>query len=475
MKQRIQYPKALCTLFIGLAPLAAAAETIPLPALEKRLPEVLSVRAADAALESAKQALAETQANSGWRLGAAIAVADHRPLVRSEATPSYTGLDGGLKLSYPILGSRAKEQEAVINAGAEQAMSDTDYASARRQALYALRARYIAYWQAQESARLAEEFRASLAGRVKAAEAQRREGVWTAAEMLHFRDLENQAALEVEKAAGRSKEALAGMRSLLGSNLPAFTAEAPSLGGPCGQDMLLAEARRADPTLGRLTAKLDALRAEQGLTEWRHVDAAFSVGVHTTNDVGDSRHGRTAAVGLEFSLPLGAAEARRARKDRLGASVQSYSLQIAQQESELTHKLIEATANYHLAEATVKRSESQAQAAKAELARTQARFHEAPGNILSELVDDQAAAHNAAAGYTGARANLAAQSAALALLAPEACNVPEAKPVALEVPEATPVAQGAQEPEVKPLAIDLEPRPMTEEEVVRLSAKMDAK
>jgi len=349
----------------------------------------------------------------------------------------------------------------VINAGAEQAASDTDFAAARRQALYALRARYIAYWQAQESARLAEEFRAALAARAKAAEAQRREGVWTAAEMLHFRDLENQAALEVEKAAGRSKEALAGMRSLLGTNLPAFTAEAPSLGGTCGEGAMLEEARRADPTLGRLTAKLNALRAEQGLTEWRHVDAAFSVGVITTNDADGSRHGRTAAVGVEFSLPLGAAEAKRARKDRLGASVQSYSLQIAQQESELTHKVAEVTADYHLAEAAVKRAESQAQAAKAELGRTQAKFHEAPGNILTELVNDQAAAHQAASGYAGAKANLAAQSAAVELLAPEACNRPAAQPLAQETPE----------PETKPLAIDLEPRPMTEEEAVKLAAK----
>lgn len=468
MKQRIQYKQILSALLLGLSPLAQGAQTVPLADLEKRLPDVLSVQAAAAALDAAKQGLIETQAQSGWRLGADIAAAEHRPIVRSDVTPRYTGIDSGVKLSYPILGSKAKEQEAIIMADAEHAKSDVDFSDARRQALYALRARYIAYWQAQETARAAEEFRAALAAKSKAAAAEHKEGMWTAADMLHFRQLENQAALEVEKAAGQSKEALSGLRSLLGADLPAFTAEAPVLPAPCSAEALLDGARRSDPTLGHLLAQLNAVRAEQGLTEWRHVDGAFVVGANSTDDVSGHRHGSAAAVGFEFSMPLGVAEAKRARHDRLGASVQQYSLQISQQESELAHKLNETTANYQLAQATVQRAESQAKAATAAAAQSQARFNEAPGNILTEVVDNSAAAHEADIDLASAKANLAAQAAAVALLAPDACNVPrpnapkqktavldtESKPIALDLPEIKPLAKPgvSKDPEVKPLA-----------------------
>lgn len=470
MKQRIQYQKVLSALLLSLTPLAQGAETIPLSALENRLPEVLSVQAAAAAVDAAKHGLAEVTAISGWRLGADFAAAHHRPLVTSAVTPSYSGVDAGVKLSYPLLGSKAKQQEAIINADAEHAKSDVDFADARRQALYALRARYIAYWQAQETLRVAQDFRAALAARSKAAAAERKEGVWTAADMLHFRALENQAAMEVEKAGGLSKEALAGLRSLLGSDLPAFTAQAPTLPAPCSVEALLDDARRTDPTLGHLVAQLNAVRAEQKLTEWRHVDAAFVVGANTTNDISGHRNGNGAAIGVEFSLPLGAAEAKRARHDRLGATAQQYALQISQQENELVHKLSEATANYQLAEVTVQRATSEVEASSAALAQSNARFHEAPGNILTELIDNSAAAHEAAIGLAGAKAGLAAQAATVAMLAPEACRIPEAKPVAQE-PEVKPVAM---EPEVKPKAMEPEVRFLTKEEEAKLLAQSEA-
>lgn len=464
MKQRIQYQQVLSALLLGIVmPAAHGAGTVSLPALEKRLPDVLSVQAAAAAKDAAKHGLDEATASSGWRLGADFAAAHHRPLVRSDVTPSYSGVDAGVKLSYPLLGSRAKEQEAIINAGAEQAKSDVDFADARHQALYALRARYIAYWQAQETSRVAEDFRAALAARAKAAAAERKEGMWTAADMLHFRNLENQAALEVEKSAGQSREALAGLRSLLGADLPAFTALAPTLPGPCAPEALLEDARRADPTLGHLLAQLNALRAEQGLTEWRSVDASFVLGATTTNDISGHRNGNGAAIGFEFSMPLGAAAAKRARHDRLGASAQQVSLQIAQQENELAHTLNETTANYLLAKATLQRAQSQADAAAAAMAQSQARFREAPGNILTELVDNTAANHEAAIGLAGAKANVVAQAAALALLAPDACKVPESKPLAQEA-EGTPLAV---QPEVKFLAEEPGVRPLAQGDAVK--------
>lgn len=418
----------IMALFLGglsLLPLIADAEPLlSLQDIERLALGSLSVNAARANIKAAQEKIKETEDKGGLTLHAGVSVGQHYPLVTSNITPKYFGINPQVSLSYPLLGASAVQQEETYEAKSALSTSRADLLQTRLQVVDLADTAFLLYWQSRKTKLLAENLVEQLKKWSIAAKVERKSGSWSTADWLYFEEVQSQAAGAIKQSEIQEGTSLSALNSILGRHIDPFTPAGPIIHrlDQCHISRIASTEAANSPTIKTLLGQLDAIRAEQHLGPWRYIDATANVGTQSSYDPAGNRAGYSVTAGVQVNIPFNAVSADSAHASKLAAEAESLQLQILQARANFHQKLVAAMGALQIATNNLVVGKKQVAAGQANWDRLHAMMLDGPNDVFRKAITARLAWFQAETMRIDDVASAAAAAAKLRNLEPSACE-----------------------------------------------------
>ena len=400
---------------------AYARPSLSLQAVEQMARTSLPVQAALANIKAAKEEIKETENKGGLALHAGFSIGQHHPLVSSNITPNYFGINPQVSLSYPLLGANAVQQNETYEAVAALSKSRAELLQTRLQVVDLTDTAFLLYWQSTDFKLIAVNFLKQLNKWSDAAKVERKSGSWSTADWLYFKKVQSQAVGAINKSEIQQDTSLSALNSILGMHIGPFTPMTPHL-DQCNTSRITEAGPTNDPTIKILLAQLNAIRAEQHLGPWRYIDATANVGTQSTYDPAGNRAGYSVTAGVQVSVPLDLIGADNAHASKLAAMAESLELQILQARANFHQKLVATMDDLRIAKDNLAFAEKQFAASEANWDRLHAMMLGGPNDEFRKAVAARLDLFQAETVRIGAIASVAAAAARLRNLQPTTCK-----------------------------------------------------
>jgi hypothetical protein len=409
----------------SMLPMVAYAHpSLSLQAVERMARTSLPVQAALANIKAAQEKIKETEDKGGLTLHAGFSIGQHHPLVTSNITPKYFGIDPQVSLSYPLLGSNAVQQEETYEAVSALSTSRADLLQTRLQVVDLADTAFLLYWQSKETKLLAENLVEQLKKWSIAAKVERKSGSWSTADWLYFEKVQSQAVGAIKQSEIQQNTSLSALNSILGQHIAPFTPIAPMIPhlNQCHVSGITDAAVTEDPTIKTLLGQLNAIRAEQHLGPWRYIDATANVGTQSSYDPAGNRAGYSVIAGVQLNVPIDVIGADNAHASKLAAKAESIQLQILQARANMHQKLVADMSGLRIARNNLIIVKKQVTASQADWDRLHAMMLDSPNDVFRKAIAARLGWFQAETMRIGAIASVAAASAKLRNLEPSACK-----------------------------------------------------
>ncbi|MCK9189690.1 TolC family protein [Acidithiobacillus sp.] len=404
---------------------ADANPSLSLQTIERMVRRSLPVQAALANIKAAQENVKETKDQGGLTLHTGINIGQHYPLVISNITPKYFGIDPQVSLSYPLLGANVVQQEKTYESISALSTSRATLLQTRLQVIDLADTAFLLYWQSKERKLLAE----NLVGQIKkwslAAKEERISGSWSLADGLYFDRVQSQAVDAVNQAQIQEETALSALNSILGQKLGPFEPKSPNIlqFNQCHISKVNDAAMASDPMIKTLLGQLNAIRAEQHLGPWRYIDATANVGAQSSYDPAGNRAGYTIAAGIQVNVPLDVIDADNAHISKLAAQAESLQLQILQARANVHQNLVAAMGDLRVARDDLVVAQKQVAVNQADWNSLHAMMQDGPNDVFRKSIVARMDWFQAETMRINAIAAVAAAAAKLRRLDPSACGL----------------------------------------------------
>lgn len=415
---------AVMASLLSQEPPAAYAEeaTVSLSTLEEKIPSALQIQAADAQVEYTRHLVHQEESKEGLQLFGGVDAGRHRDVVTETVTRNYSSAVPKIGISYPLLGGRAQLLESSQNARTQLQLNSIDLEVDRLQLLWELRKNYILYWQYQLEQQLTEKHVAELSDREAAARRLVNRGLWTQSDYLQFTSDLATARNDLNQFITAQRDALNGMRTVVGENLPGFLSIQPELPQACTNPAdLYKSAENHSGDLKKLQAQLDNIKYDQNLTTGRSITSDVHLMAVYSNEFTTAKYGYAAIVGAQVNMPLHFMEADDANADKLNAATIQNGVLVDQARSTLHLKVQDALEDYQQAQQKVDATTAAEKAADEGLRESKLRFENVPQPLFGELVQKIISEYHTSLADVEARSNVALRANDMLLLAPDKC------------------------------------------------------
>jgi hypothetical protein len=409
----------------SMLPMIAYAEpSLSLQVVERMARKSLPVQAALANIRAAQEKLKETEDKGGLTLHAGLSIGQYYPLVTSNITPRYFGINPQISLSYPLLGANAAQQEETDETVSALSTSRADLLKTRLQTVDLAATTFLLYWQSKETKLLAENLVWQLNKWSIAAKVERKSGSWSTADLLYFEKVQSQAVGAIKQSEIQQDTSLSALNSILGQQIGPFAPTAPMIPhfDQCHASGITDAAVTDDPTIKTLFGQLNAIRAEQHLGPWRYIDATANVGTQSTYDPAGDRAGYSVIAGVQVNVPLDIIGADNAHASNLAAKAESLQLQILQARANVHQKLVAAMGDLRITRNNFVIVKKQVAASQADWDRLHAMMLDGPNDVFRKAIAARLTWFQAETMRINAIASVAAAAARLRNLEPSACE-----------------------------------------------------
>lgn len=401
---------------------SAFSGTLPLSILEEKLASSLRLKALETQIDYAHHVLRQEKAKEGMQITGKLDIGHHRQIVTNSLTRDYNALQPHIGLTYPLLGGRAQQLEAIKSAQTQTWLNSIELEEVRRQLLHELRSQYILYWQYSQAEQLTGKYLESLNANKPAADKMHEKGMWTGSEFLHFNTELTAAREEQQRFQSQQRMALNAMHSILGSGMEIFQPVRPELPALCLSSIKLnLSAEKHSANLRKLNAQLEALVYSREIGAGSSVNADLHLGMAYIDEYSGNRRGYAATAGVSINMPASFQEAERANRDRLNAAIVVNRTMVEQERLNIQLSTAQAYENLKLAESRLYLLQAQAQTAREALRESRMQFEQMPYPVFNELILKITQEYQASMSETESNGQMLQRTGDLLLLAPDSC------------------------------------------------------
>lgn len=405
-----------------LVPLAARAEILPLSKLEDRLSSSLRLKALESQINYAQQLLRLEQSREGMQISGRLDVGHHRQIVTDNLTRNYNALQPHVGLSYPLLGGRAQQLEAIKAAQTQIQLNSIELDDARRHLQHQLRNQYTLYWQYIQAERLTGQYLNSLSANAPAARKLHEKGMWTDSENQRYNNGLAAARDELQRFRALQRVALNTLHSILGQSIIAFEPTQPDFPQLCLSSAELTQsAQRHSVDVRKLGSQREALLYNREIGAGSSVNADLHLGVSYIDEYANDRRGYAATAGVSINMPANFQEAERANWDRLSAAVVVNRTLDEQARLDIQLGTEQAFENIKLARNKLEATKIEAQTARESLREAKMQFDRVPYPVFHELMQKISQEYQASLAEIEGQSQLLQRTSDLLLLAPDSC------------------------------------------------------
>lgn len=304
----------------AVAVAAAAADAprvITLHELLGAADESFDVRIAAAESAAASADWKRERAETGWRLGATAGYGTQREIIDETRERSFDAIQTRVGLSYPLLGTLAREQREVEMAAGVAQDKRLKHQSARKIAQLEIEDVYAALWGAQEAIEVIDAYLAPL----------------TPGSTDDDDSGPRRARAERRRLAQRVTEASAELQRRVGRPLPGLVAAPVQL--PTLPELDVGRLEADHPELAALRNQYRSTRQQLDDSVWWGVDASFDLTQSTITDRDDSQAGNALYANLNLSLPLSFFESGTQERTRLRSEMEALELRLKARSGEV--------------------------------------------------------------------------------------------------------------------------------------------
>lgn len=311
---------AACGAFLAVAAAAAEApapEVITLHQLLGAADSSLEVRIAAAEAASADADWRRERAERGWKLAATAGYGTTRDIIDESRTRSFDAVQTRVGLTYPLLGSLAREDREVEMAAGLAEDKRLHHETARRIGQLQIEDVYAALWGAQEALQVVDAYLATLApGSADDDDSGAR-----------------RARAERRRLANRAKEARQKLEQRVGRPLPGIVAAPVQL--PVMPELDTRRLEQDHPELAALRNQYRSTRQQLDDSVWWGVDASFDLTQSTITDRDDSQAGNSLYANVNLTLPLTFFESGTQERRRLRSELEALELKLKAKSGEV--------------------------------------------------------------------------------------------------------------------------------------------
>ncbi|WP_456450936.1 TolC family protein [Hydrogenimonas sp.] len=336
--------------------------------LEKEVRKAPEARLAQAELQLHESLLTREEALDGVEFFGSAAVGRYKDLVDEDSIWYHTGgrFLGGL--SYPLLGSRAQKEMAVLKAKASVEEKRLLEKETLRRTLLELRSAYIGYWSAMQKVELAEaslaheeETEAMLWKRVEA-------GLLLASDAIDVESQFLRARRMLQKSRQAAARNLAALRTLTGDKLSPFVPYVPRLPVPAFRSPhFYTRALERDPMVALYRSRFAHALEGAKKGAYRVIESDVRLVGFVNPEFDTSRQGDGVEISFNIRLPLSWNRAVESQKRADAVAVQKALLALKKAGQERLMALQEAVRAFETAEENHRYALSRLQAAKSYL------------------------------------------------------------------------------------------------------------
>lgn len=277
----------------------------------------VDVRIAGAEFDAAEADWKRERAESGWKLAATAGYGTTRDIIDETRTRSYDAVQTRVGLTYPLLGSLAREQREVEMAAGVTEEKRLKHETARKIGQLEIEDVYAALWGAQAAIQVIDAYLAPLA----------------AGSTDDDDSGPRRARAERRRLANRAGEAQRKLEQRVGRPLPGIVAAPVQL-----PEMPELDTRRLEhdhPELASLRNEYRSTRQQLDDSVWWGVDASFDVTQSTITDRDDSQAGNALYANVNLSLPLSFFESGTQERRRLRSQMEALELKLKAKSGEV--------------------------------------------------------------------------------------------------------------------------------------------
>ncbi|MGH7662110.1 MAG: TolC family protein [Vulcanimicrobiaceae bacterium] len=429
MTVRWSTAKAILAIALTLVPLRpsdAAEPVVTLSLLEQRLPNSLSLQAAQQHVEFATQAVSAQIYKSGLQYFVKDATSFHNDVVTNSLNNTSLSYGQRIGLQWPLLGTKFDENAAILSTQTDAVIARITYDDMRRQILSKLRESYVTYWQSFGQAANDQNFVGTLVRELPSARALLTTGFWTTANFADFRASLTEAQTDLQSNRNSLVAQLASLRSILNQPFKPFQPVDPAFSAGCSPtlDVAVRSATSVDLTIAKLDAQIletkTLLRKVSGSSIEANAQASAGAVFNVPPRIGYN-------IGLEINatVPTHMRSQEHAHQRQLEAQLAEITLQEKQARLDVAGTVESALNDFTNADLVLTQAVQEEKARQEDLRTARVRFQTVNAPSASPFNDVQTAT---IAYFQGARDTIAARAKLylaanhLLLLSPGACG-----------------------------------------------------
>ncbi len=297
--------------------------------LEASVTDALAVQIAEAELARAQGLVQQRRAEVGVEVFGSGGIADNVEVKDVDQTRSFQALSGTLGLRYPLLGSRLREQLALLGAQTELKVADARRGLARMEVLRILRQRFIAYWRHQRRIALSRAFSGRERDVGDLLFKRQQKGLVLEADRLEFMTAFAGARREEAKSEAVRRHARATLELLTNQRLAEFVADYPLMPQPCLEEgALRLKLWESNPELAALRHILEAKGHPLNFNHLAGIESGVNLGESFLHDFSGGDTGHATVLSVDLRMPLDFLGASRSARDQAAAILSKARLEL---------------------------------------------------------------------------------------------------------------------------------------------------
>ncbi|MGC9193848.1 MAG: TolC family protein [Syntrophobacteraceae bacterium] len=427
---------ALIFMTLGTWRVNAWSQTVTLQQLEEKIQAAPQVLSAVAELEQSLHRLAARKAASGLKMQAGLSTGTFEEPLDAYTLSNFNEATATIGLSYPLLGTRQKEQINILDARAKTWTNREKMELARRVALNTLRSYYALYWAGRRKIELSKAFLAGKNVLEQILKQRTSRGLLLDADREEFLTAFHLAARNIANARVDQIKALGIINLLTHSNFSDLSCTYPSLAQPCTiPSRLRTQILNDHPEVLLRRSLVQEQRRLLGLKTYDDVDANVQLAGTATTVYPSGITGYGVAISFSMQLPARELTAADCRQQASQASLEKSRYDLDQAVGQLQTDALAALAKYRAAREDLQYQSQRLKASLESLRENKLRKGYMAGDTIEKLQKSRFEYYKAGIDLISAKTSLFQAQADLLQLAPQGCggDQPEISDTASEV------------------------------------------
>ncbi len=414
---------ALVLIPLGVRSGSTLAQTVSLQQLEGKIQAAPQVLSAVAELEQSLQILNARKAASGLKVQTSLSTGSFEEPLDAYTISNFNEATATIGLSYPLLGSKQKEQSDILGARADTWANREKIELARRLALNTLRSYYALYWAGQRKIELSKAFLAGKDRLEQILKDRTSKGLLLDADREEFLSAFHLAGRNIANARVDQVKALGIINLLTHSNFSSLSCSSPSLAQPCAsQSSLRTQILTAHPEVLIRRSLVREQKRLLGLQTYSDVDASVHLDGTATTVYPSGITGYGVAISFNMRLPAKELTAADCRRRASQASLEKSQYDLQQSVEQLQIDALAALAKYRAARDNLSYQRQRLKAALESLRENELRKSRVAGDTIEKLQKSRFKYYKVGIDLISAKSSLFQAQADLLQLAPQGCG-----------------------------------------------------